>query len=618
MKKDDYKISVVIPIYNVEKYLEEAIKSIINQTIGFQNIQLILVNDGSPQNESKICNKYKSKYPNIIYIEQENQGVSTARNNGIEYATGKYINFIDPDDKLDLNAFEIGYKLLEENKDINFVAYRQKFFEASKKYHAIDYKFKNKDYIVDITKDYNCIQLSAASSLIRRNAIKNIRFDKKLKISEDAKFMTDILFKNKEKKYALVSSANYLYRKRRVRNSKIQTSALDISNYTFTSKNVYDYVFQLSKKEYGKVIEYAQYFVMYHLQYKLKTPISANLNEKEKEEHNNLLKNLLNQIEDKIILEQQTTTIEDKIHTLNIKYKKDIQNHIKIKNNKVLFKNLLIDYVENEKINIVNIQKNKNNYTITFSAKNYLINHLLIKINNEKIKISTHKKNYYNYEQFKEYSPKEQLFSIEVEKNTKSKIEIYVNNTLLEISGEGKLQSFKSEYSQYKIDQYYLCKNLKELTFQKRNFKTFTNIIKTNINLLITNPNSFLLNSIFYIGKILYNNKNIIYISDENEKIILDYFKKNKTNIKDFIIIRNNKFTRSLKFKLTYLNAKNIYFYYNDVITTPFGHSYKNYINKITTNHIILITKKTTRSDIEKYENSYRNTEFITIKNSEN
>ena len=66
-----YKVSVIIPIYNVEKYIEDTIKSIINQTIGFENIELILINDGSPYNEEKICLKYKNKYDNIKYIKMK-------------------------------------------------------------------------------------------------------------------------------------------------------------------------------------------------------------------------------------------------------------------------------------------------------------------------------------------------------------------------------------------------------------------------------------------------------------------------------------------------------------------------------------------------------------------
>lgn len=101
MENSRFKFSVIIPVYNVENYLEETIQSVIHQTIGFKkNIQIILVNDGSPDDSGKICEKYQREYPdNIVYVEQKNAGVSAARNNGLKYAEGEIINFLDSDDK---------------------------------------------------------------------------------------------------------------------------------------------------------------------------------------------------------------------------------------------------------------------------------------------------------------------------------------------------------------------------------------------------------------------------------------------------------------------------------------------------------------------------------------
>ena len=94
----EFKISVVIPIYNVEEYIEEALDSVINQTLGFEeNIQMVLVNDGSSDSSGEICERYEKKYPqNIKYFYKENGGVSSARNMGIDYAVGKYLTFLTP------------------------------------------------------------------------------------------------------------------------------------------------------------------------------------------------------------------------------------------------------------------------------------------------------------------------------------------------------------------------------------------------------------------------------------------------------------------------------------------------------------------------------------------
>ena len=98
---------MVIPIYNTGRYLEETFESVIGQTIGFEkHIQMILVNDGSTDNSEEICLRYKEKYPqNIVYVKQENGGVSAARNTGMKYVRGKYVNFLDSDDKWEKHAF---------------------------------------------------------------------------------------------------------------------------------------------------------------------------------------------------------------------------------------------------------------------------------------------------------------------------------------------------------------------------------------------------------------------------------------------------------------------------------------------------------------------------------
>ena len=120
-KKEDsynFKFSVVMAVYNVEKFLEEAIESIINQSIGFEeNIQLILIDDGSKDNSFEIALKYKNMYPkNIIAITKENEGVASTRNLGIKNATGQYVNFMDSDDIMDAEAFKKVDKFFSKHK----------------------------------------------------------------------------------------------------------------------------------------------------------------------------------------------------------------------------------------------------------------------------------------------------------------------------------------------------------------------------------------------------------------------------------------------------------------------------------------------------------------------
>lgn len=108
------KISIIVPVYNVEKYLPRCIKSLLDQT--YKNTEIILVDDGSPDNSGKICDEYSEKYKNIKTFHKENQGLGMARNTGLEHATGKYVTFVDSDDWLDTDLLSKLYEYLVKYK----------------------------------------------------------------------------------------------------------------------------------------------------------------------------------------------------------------------------------------------------------------------------------------------------------------------------------------------------------------------------------------------------------------------------------------------------------------------------------------------------------------------
>lgn len=107
------KISVIVPIYNVEAYLDRCMQSLLNQTLS--DIEIIMVDDESPDNCPQICEDYKAKYPNIKVVHKKNGGLGFARNSGLEVAEGKYVAFIDSDDFVDLDMFQHLYEYAEAN-----------------------------------------------------------------------------------------------------------------------------------------------------------------------------------------------------------------------------------------------------------------------------------------------------------------------------------------------------------------------------------------------------------------------------------------------------------------------------------------------------------------------
>ena len=397
MNEYKFKFSVIIPIYNVEKYLEETILSVINQTIGFkENIQLILINDGSKDKSYKICEKYKKLYSdNIIYDKQENQGVSAARNKGMEYIEGKYANFLDSDDIWDLDVFEKVYKFFEKHeKDIDVISCRQKFFEAKEGYHQLDYKFES-NRIIDIQEDFEYIQLSTSSAFLKSDIVKKYKYDERLKYAEDATLVGQVIME--KSKYGILSDAIYNYRKRKKNTSALQTREGDKSWYFDTIKYGYDLLISKSIEKYGKVINYFQYQIMYDLQWRLKVDVSKYLNQEEKEKYIKEIVRLLSYIDDEIIMQQKYLWKEYKVLALCLKYNKAIRQEFYYDNNTVCF----------DKIKIFNI-KSKSLFKIEkikFNGKNLKIKGIInifvpekdyeiyIKINNKnKEKIETTKK----------------------------------------------------------------------------------------------------------------------------------------------------------------------------------------------------------------------------------
>ena len=107
------KVSVIVPVYNVEKYIEKCLSSLVNQTL--RDIEIIVVNDGSPDNSQKIIDKYAKKYSNIKSFTKKNGGLSDARNFGLKYASCEYIAFVDSDDYVKLDMYEKMYDKAKEN-----------------------------------------------------------------------------------------------------------------------------------------------------------------------------------------------------------------------------------------------------------------------------------------------------------------------------------------------------------------------------------------------------------------------------------------------------------------------------------------------------------------------
>ncbi len=204
-------ISVIVPVYGVEEYLPACIDSIIAQT--YENLEIILVDDGSPDNCGKICDAYAEKDSRIKVIHKENGGVSSARNAGLDIASGEYIGFVDSDDTANTNMFESLYAELEKNgADVSVCGHTR--IERGEKSHDEQTKtlsFSPEEAIKNILiGKYFCGQLW--NKLFKFELLKKVRFDESLYVYEDMLFSVEAILKSKKICYSNEPLYNYFIR----------------------------------------------------------------------------------------------------------------------------------------------------------------------------------------------------------------------------------------------------------------------------------------------------------------------------------------------------------------------------------------------------------------------
>ncbi|WP_067044287.1 CDP-glycerol glycerophosphotransferase family protein [Methanobrevibacter sp. YE315] len=264
---NSFIFSIVMAIYNTQEYLKEAIDSIIYQSLDFkENTQLVLVNDGSEDDSLDIALEYQKKFPNnIVVLSQENQGQASARNNGLDYVKGKYVNFFDSDDKLsettleEVNNF---FKLHEESIDVVTVKIIE--FERSTKAHPLNFRFKC-DRVIDLVKEPGNPQLSVSSSFIKNSAINNQRFKTNLVGSEDTNFINRILLEKKA--YGVLENPTYYYRKRMDNSSSVDSYIDMVGFYTDRLKYHFMDLIQYCLDKEGEVPEFIKYTLAYNIQW---------------------------------------------------------------------------------------------------------------------------------------------------------------------------------------------------------------------------------------------------------------------------------------------------------------------------------------------------------------
>lgn len=250
-------VSIIIPVYNCEKYLEECISSVIGQN--YKNLEIIIVDDGSTDRSRKIEKKFQNIDKRVKVIFQENLGVAAARNKGVLNSHGQYVFYLDADDSLDFTCIDQLVKV-EKRKNSDIVIAGRK---ELKKNNNIDrsHKCKVKSYskfkAEKLFLNFHKVSGYVTGKLFKRSKLKGIRFDEKLSYGEDGLYFFKVLSKSSE--ISILSQDVYFYRIRKNSLSK-RGENYNVRNLDmFTQVNKIENIVLPSLKKYFVVFKFEMY-----------------------------------------------------------------------------------------------------------------------------------------------------------------------------------------------------------------------------------------------------------------------------------------------------------------------------------------------------------------------
>ena len=317
------KFSIIMPVYNREDFLKEAVDSIILQSYGIENIEIVLVDDGSTDSSPEICEAYASKYPDQIkIIHQVNQGASAARNAGVKAATGEWLNFLDSDDRLSKNALmEVARFIKRHKNETDVIALPIFFFGERSGEHILNGKFHKGARVIDLREEWECLQMSLSSAFVRAETAKTYAFDQDVHIGtgEDAREVLRCLYDKLT--LGVVTKARYWYRKHS------QYSLLGGANqkkekYLDNVLLFHCFIIDWYKRRCNTLPKFIQNAVLYDIQWRLKQAILPQevLTTEEIMQYKKALKEVIAQVSDDVILKQKNIYKEHQSYALYLKY----------------------------------------------------------------------------------------------------------------------------------------------------------------------------------------------------------------------------------------------------------------------------------------------------------
>lgn len=307
------RFSFVVPVHNTARYLDAALQSLVNQSIGFvENIEVVLVDDGSTDESLDVCRQWSERYPrNIVVITQAAAGVSAARNRGFAASRGEWINFMDSDDTWSFDICEDVARFVNEHPSACVVAARHEFFGAYKGPHPLAHQYHVERQIV-LDSQATEFLVSVNNVFIKRNYIPI--FDEGLSVGEDLKAALETLMVVRA--FGVLAQPAYHYRRRDDGSSALSRADTDRTYYLDTPVRAHRALIEKARAEDGSIPLFLQHALMYDLQWRLKNPNPEILSKEESAAYRALLAQILREIDVRVIVAQRNLSVPRKFATV--------------------------------------------------------------------------------------------------------------------------------------------------------------------------------------------------------------------------------------------------------------------------------------------------------------
>lgn len=309
--------SVVIPAYNCQERLTDSVESLLAQTIAADQVEIVIVDDGSTDGTPAICDRFADEHPSqVVVIHQANGGVSSALNAGVAAAHGRYIGFVGAGDRLSAGTLsEVGPFFDRHRESIDLVAIKIELFGTRHGPHWNNRSRFARTRVIDVSRQWNAPQLHGGGTFIAAEIFTEhgLSFNPEIFVTEDATLNTQVIMRKLA--YGVVKDATYYYHRPEPGQSAVTASRSRKAFYTKIPQLTYGQILADAKQRFGTIPRYPQTVVAYDLAFRFRADISA-VAPVVVDEYRQILAELLAELEVPVIM-AQSATIEVRLQMLN-------------------------------------------------------------------------------------------------------------------------------------------------------------------------------------------------------------------------------------------------------------------------------------------------------------